>query len=214
MTIRINIGCGQTPIDGWINFDNSLSIKLAKSPLLYLLVKFLRLFNKQQIENIEWNKKHKIQFADASKKIPLETNSVDCVYTSHMLEHISRDGALVFLSEALRVLKTNGVLRISVPDLRMAINNYLTDDDANEFMEYISVQARPIGNLREKLQLFISGYRHHQWMYDGKSLSLLMEESGFRDVRVYSKGETSIKNLNGLNLHERSEESVYVEGIK
>ena len=81
-------------------------------------------------------------------------------------------------------------------------------------MEYISVQARPIGNLREKLQLFISGYRHHQWMYDGKSLSLLMEDSGFRDVRVYSKGETSIKNLNGLNLHERSEESVYVEGIK
>jgi len=214
MTIRINIGCGHTPIDGWINFDNSLAIKLANSPLLYLLAKFLRLLNKQQIENIEWNKKHKIQFADASKKIPLETNSVECVYTSHMLEHISRDGALVFLSEALRVLKTNGVLRISVPDLRMAINNYLTDDDANEFMEYISVQARPIGNLREKLQLFISGYRHHQWMYDGKSLSLLMEESGFRDVRVYSKGETSIKNLNGLNLHERSEESVYVEGIK
>ena len=214
MTIRINIGCGQTPIDGWINFDNSLSIKLAKSPLLYLLVKFLRLFNKQQIENIEWNKKHKIQFADASKKIPLETNSVDCVYTSHMLEHISRDGALVFLSEALRVLKTNGVLRISVPDLQIVINNYSTVGDANKFMEQMFIQAPPISNLKEKLKLIISGYRHHQWMYDGKSLSLLMEESGFRDVRVYSKGETSIKNLNGLNLYERSEESVYVEGIK
>ena len=214
MTIRINVGCGTTPIDGWINFDNSLAIKLANSPFLYLLVKFLKLLSKQNIENVEWNKKNKIHFADATKKIPLETNSVECVYTSHMLEHISRDGALVFLSEALRVLKTNGVLRISVPDLRIAINNYLTDDDANEFMEYISVQAPPIGNLKEKLKLMVSGYRHHQWMYDGKSLSVLMEESGFRDVRVYSKGETSIKNLNGLNLHERSEESVYVEGIK
>ena len=51
-------------------------------------------------------------------------------------------------------------------------------------------------------------------MYDGRSLSLLMEKSGFRDVRIYKKGETSIKDLNGLNLYERSEESVYVEGIK
>jgi predicted SAM-dependent methyltransferase len=214
MTIRINIGCGRTPIDGWINFDNSLAIKLANSPLLYLLAKFLRLLNKQQIENVEWNKKHKINFADATKKIPLEANSVECIYTSHMLEHLSCDGASAFLIEALRILKKGGVLRIAVPDLRIVVNNYSTVGDANKFMEQMFVQAPPIRNLKEKLKLIISGYRHHQWMYDGKSLSLLMEESGFRDVRVYSEGETSIKNLNGLNLHERSEESVYVEGIK
>ena len=214
MTIRINVGCGTTPIDGWINFDNSLAIKLANSPFLYLLVKFLKLLSKQNIENIEWNKKNKIHFADATKKIPLEADSAECIYTSHMLEHLHRDGALVFLNEALRILKTNGVLRIAAPDLRLVINNYLTVGDANEFMERMLVQAPPIGNLKEKLKLMVSGYRHHQWMYDGRSLSLLMEELGFRDVRVYSKGETSIKNLNGLNLHERSEESVYVEGIK
>jgi len=214
MTIRINVGCGTTPIDGWINFDNSLAIKLANSPFLYLLVKFLKLLSKQNIENVEWNKKNKIHFADATKKIPLEADSAECIYTSHMLEHLHRDGALVFLNEALRILKTNGVLRIAVPDLRLVINNYLTVGDANEFMERMLVQAPPIGNLKEKLKLMVSGYRHHQWMYDGRSLSLLMEELGFRDVRVYSKGETSIKNLNGLNLHERSEESVYVEGIK
>ena len=41
-----------------------------------------------------------------------------------------------------------------------------------------------------------------------------MKNSGFRNVRVYKKGQTSIKNPKGLNLFERSEESVYVEGIK
>ena len=70
MTIKVNIGCGNTPIDGWINFDNSLAIKLANSPFLYLLAKILKLLNKQQIENVEWNRKHKIHFADATKKIP------------------------------------------------------------------------------------------------------------------------------------------------
>lgn len=214
MTIRVNFGCGMTPTDGWVNYDNSFAIKLANSSFLYLLAKSLRLLTLEQIKNVEWNKKHKIYFADATKKIPLEVNSVECIYTSHMLEHLSRDGASAFLNEALRILKKSGVLRIAVPDLRIVINNYSTVGDANKFMEQMFVQAPPISNLKEKLKLIISGYRHHQWMYDGKSLSLLMEESGFRDVRVYSKGETSIKNLNGLNLHERSEESVYVEGIK
>ena len=35
MTVRINIGCGKTPTNGWINFDNSPAIKLANSPFLY-----------------------------------------------------------------------------------------------------------------------------------------------------------------------------------
>mgnify|MGYP001270892075 CR=1 FL=1 len=124
------------------------------------------------------------------------------------------DVSSFFLKDSLRVLETDGILRISVPDLNIAIINYLKDGDANEFMEYISVEARPIGNLREKLQLLISGYRHHQWMYDGKSLSILMETIGFRNVKIYKKGETSIKNPKGLDLYERCEESVYVEGIK
>ena len=214
MTIRVNFGCGMTPTEGWVNYDNSFAIKLANSSFLYLLAKSLRILSVAQIENVEWNKKHKIYFADATKKIPLRDNSVECLYTSHMLEHVSREGVIVFLKEVMRLLEVNGVLRVAVPDLRIAINNYLSEEDADSFMKGIHVEAQPISKLIDKFRLFVTGYRHHQWMYDGKSLSLLMEELGFRDVRVYSKGETSIKNLNGLNLHERSEESVYVEGIK
>lgn len=32
--VRINIGCGQTPTNGWENFDNSFSLRLSKIPLL------------------------------------------------------------------------------------------------------------------------------------------------------------------------------------
>ena len=214
MTIKVNIGCGTTPINGWINYDNSFAIKLANSPILYRILKLFKLLNKRQIENIEWNKKNKIFFADATKKIPLSTNSVECIYTSHMLEHLSRDGALSFLDESLRILKKDGILRITVPDLKNIINDYLTEGDADEFMERLYVEAPSIGNLTAKLKLFIFGYRHHQWMYDGKSLSMLMKKRGFRNVKVCKRGETFIKNLNGLNLYERIEESVYVEGIK
>ena len=214
MTIRVNFGCGMTPTEGWVNYDNSFAIKLANSSFLYLLAKSLRILNKAQIENVEWNKKHKIHFADATKKIPLRDNSVECLYTSHMLEHISREGVVFFLNEVIRFLKVDGVLRVAVPDLRIAINNYLAQEDADSFMKKIHVEAQPISKLKDKFRLFVTGYRHHQWMYDAKSLCMLMKNSGFRNVRVYEKGQTSIKNAKGLNLFERSEESVYVEGVK
>ena len=41
-----------------------------------------------------------------------------------------------------------------------------------------------------------------------------VQNLGFKDVKVCKKGETSIQNINSLNLLERSDESVYVEGIK
>jgi predicted SAM-dependent methyltransferase len=214
MTIRVNFGCGMTPTEGWVNYDNSFAIKLANSSFLYFLAKSLRILSVAQIENVEWNKKHKIYFADATKKIPLRDNSVECLYTSHMLEHISREGVIVFLKEVMRLLEVDGVFRVAVPDLRIAINNYLSEEDADSFMKGIHVEAQPISKLIDKFRLFVTGYRHHQWMYDGKSLSILMKNSGFRNVRVYKKGQTSIKNPKGLNLFERSEESVYVEGKK
>ena len=214
MANRVNIGCGRTPSEGWINFDNSPAIKLANSPLKYHFAKFFKLVNARQIENIEWNRKNEIGFVDATKPIPLADSSVECIYTSHMLEHLSRDGASAFLEEALRLLEVDGVLRVAVPDLRLAADEYIATEDANFFMEGMRVQAPPFGTLREKLQLLVSGYRHHQWMYDGKSLSALMKAAGFQDVCVYNKGETQLKNPQGLNLYERSSQSVYVEGKK
>jgi len=214
MSIRVNIGCGKTPTEGWVNFDNSPAIKLANSPILYFLFKLLKLLSKEQIENVEWNKKNKIIFADAAKKLPLNNNSVECIYSSHMVEHLSRNQALTFLREALRILQSDGILRIAVPDLQIVANKYFVEGDADSFMEEILVEAPPINSLKEKLILLITGYRHHQWMYDGKSITLLLKNVGFKNVRVLAKGETLIKNSNGLDLYERCDSSVYVEGTK
>jgi predicted SAM-dependent methyltransferase len=214
MSVKINIGCGRTPTEGWRNFDNTLAIRLARSPLKYFLAKFFGLLNKTQIENIKWNKKNSIEFADATKSIPLPNASVSCIYTSHMFEHLSREGGEKFLKEALRVLEVDGVLRISVPDLKKYIEIYLKNNDADQLMEDLLVTAPPVNTLKQKLRLFVSGYRHHQWMYDGNSLANLMTELGFRNVKVQEAGKTLVNNPGALNLSERSEQSLYVEGVK
>lgn len=174
MSIKVNIGCGRTPTKGWLNFDNSPAIKLAKSPLKYNLAKAMGLLNKQQIKNIKWNREHNIHFADAIKSIPLETSSVDCIYTSHMVEHLSLKGVRSFLREVKRILKVGGVVRIAVPDLQKAVNEYLESNDADAFMTGILVQAPEIKTIKQKINLFLYGYRHHQWMYGGTSLSKLL----------------------------------------
>ena len=214
MNLRVNIGCGADPTDGWLNMDNSPAIKLANSPFKYNIAKYLRLLNSSQIENIEWNRVNSIQFADATKTLPLEDSTVECMYTSHMFEHLSQNGAESFLKEALRVLKVDGILRIAVPDLRLEVNKYLASEDADAFMRNMLVQAPPINTLREKILLFLSGYRHHQWMYDGNSVSKLLRKNGFRGVEVCTDGYTRIVNPTSLNLYEQVETTVYIESVK
>ena len=211
---RINIGCGSNPSEGWLNFDNTPAIKLANSPLKYRIAKLFGMLKKTHIENIEWNKKNKIKYADAAKSIPLPPNSVEAIYTSHMLEHLSREGAKSFLYEANKILKIDGVLRVSIPDLKIYIEKYLINEDANEFMTGILVESPPINTLKQKIFLFMNGYRHHQWMYDGRSLSNLFREARFKNIKICAKGETAIKNSTGLDLFERGRDSVYVEGSK
>jgi predicted SAM-dependent methyltransferase len=214
MSIKVNIGCGTKPIKDWTNMDNSPAIKLANSPLKYHILKSLKLLNRNQIENIEWNKVNSIHYADATKKLAFDNNSVECIYTSHMLEHLSRDGASSFLKETLRTLEIGGVLRIAVPDLRLHVNDYILNDDADVFMNSLLVEAPKINNIKEKIQLFLSGYRHHQWMYDGKSLCKKLLASGFKNVQICSDGFTQIRDPSGLDLYDRSDDSLYVEGVK
>jgi len=214
MKHRINIGCGKTPTDGWMNFDNSPSIILSNSPFKYFVAKIFGFLNKKQIENINWNKKQKILFADAKKKIPLPNDSAECIYTSHMIEHLSREDSVYFLNEAFRVLEPGGILRVAVPDLKLAVNFYAQTQDADVFMEKILLVPPPINTIKQKIFLFFTGYRQHQWMYDEKSLSKLIKKVGFKKIFTCKAGETHILNPGSLNLHERSDESVYVEGLK
>jgi len=214
MKYRVNIGCGKSPTEGWINFDNSPSIILANSPSKYFFAKIFGFLNREQIENINWNKKNKILFADVKKYIPLPNASAECIYTSHMIEHLSREESVSFLNEAFRVLEPGGILRIAAPDLKLAVNFYLQTQDADNFMEKILLSPPPINTLKEKISLFFKGYRQHQWMYDEKSLSKVIKKVGFRKIFICKAGETNILNSHNLNLYERSDDSVYVEGLK
>ena len=211
---RVNIGCGKSPTKDWINFDNSPAIELANQTFKLFLLKRFGFLNKSQIENIEWNMKNKILFADASKNIPLNNEEVDCIYSSHMMEHLSRKAANKFLHECLRVLKPDGVLRLVLPDLKLLVNEYLDNQDADLFLEKSHLVPPSLDSFRDKLKLLFIGYRHHQWLYDTESLSKVILRAGFKKVIDQKPGQTCIKNYGELDLNERIYGSLFVEAIK
>lgn len=57
--------------------------------------------------------------------IPLADNSVDLVYSSHVLEHFSRNQAKFLVEDMYRLLRPGGFVRIVVPDLEDICRNYL-----------------------------------------------------------------------------------------
>ena len=198
MGVRINVGCGKTPTPGWTNYDNSLSVKLARRPVLAGFA--TRFLLPQQADYVRYARNGGVKWADATRHIPERDNSVEVVYSCHMLEHLTDAECAGYLREALRVLRPGGILRTAVPDVRYHVNRYLEDGDAETMISGLHVITPKATSLRQKLTYAAFGDRqHHQRMYDGPLLP---------------PGETRIPDPGALDLRERWPESVFVEAVK
>jgi predicted SAM-dependent methyltransferase len=62
---------------------------------------------------------------DIRKGLPFPDNSFDAAYSSHILEHLTPEEGLNFLSEQNRILKKGGIIRVVVPDLEIICRNYI-----------------------------------------------------------------------------------------
>lgn len=206
---RVNVGCGATPTPGWINVDNSWTVRLARVPGAIKVLEWIGLLGAHQIRFAAVARATGIRYARATR-LPLDNKSCSVVYSSHMIEHLSRCEASAFVREAFRILRPGGVLRLVVPDVAKLVRQYEKDGDADRLIEG-SMLASDGGGAARRALLHLTGPRNHQWMYDGKSLSALVEANGFVQARILEAGQTSIPSPGELNLRERGDESACVE---
>ena len=64
-------------------------------------------------------------FWDLRVPLPFPTDSVDRIYSSHLLEHLTFEEGQRLLSECRRVLKSGGEISVCVPDARRFIECYM-----------------------------------------------------------------------------------------
>lgn len=89
--VKLNVGAGNTQIEGWIPIDRKLGQEAYPLP-----------------ETIEHE----------GQTITLSDGSVDEIRASHILEHFDFAQSRAVLQEWVRVLKPGGRIRIAVPDAR------------------------------------------------------------------------------------------------
>lgn len=213
-SLCVNVGCGSSPTPGWINFDNSPTVILARAPGLSGLLLGAGLLGDFQRRFIEVARAQGIRWADAARRIPLADGSARVVYSSHMIEHLDRASARGLLGEIHRVLRPGGVVRVVAPDLKRLAEAYVAGGSADTFVASTLLARAQPWSFASRLKLLALGGRDHAWMYDAASLGALVEAAGFREVRVLQPGETTIPDPGPLDLHERSSESIYVEAIR
>jgi protein O-GlcNAc transferase len=114
----------------------------------------------------------------------VKSDSMDAVYSAHNIEHVYPHEVPIVLSEFLRVLKINGVLVVTCPDLQsvcaLVAQEYLTDAAYNS-------QAGPIAPID-----MLYGHRgalaagHHYMAHKGgfteKTLMASLKEAGFGSI--------------------------------
>jgi len=139
--LRINLGCGHIPIQGYLNIDRR------KLPGVDIVAEV--------------------------DELPFNSGEIDEIYSSHLLEHFPQEQLRrVLLPYYCRLLKDGGAFRAVVPDAQAMINEYQKGE-------------LPYDDFREVLyggQDYEGDF--HFNMFTPASLSALLVEAGFEEVRI------------------------------
>lgn len=216
--LLLNLGCGQNRPANWVNTDCSLNSLLQKTPFANAVV--TKLFKRTPYGSTN------AVYMDLNKPWKFASGSVDVVYGSHVFEHLSLEAAKLFINEAYRVTKPNGVTRLVVPDLYKLAKVYVENYDSGaleahkEFLYAINLHQEGTystdRNFLEKMINLFQGYPHqHKYMYDSISLRKIVSEAGFVDIREASYAtSTYIPEITQVEFTEEGVPSIYVEAIK
>jgi|SRR5580704_3070103 predicted SAM-dependent methyltransferase len=194
--IKINIGCGVSGIEGWHNLDNSLTVTLARLPIVNRLLKLP-----------QWPRD--VRRHDVRKGLPFKSGSVRYIYSSHTFEHFTYQESLKITAECFRVLEQGGVVRIAVPDLELMVHEYMADKDP---MASHSFTSRLM--FHHSIQDIVHPGSNHSQMFDKRSLGQLLRSAGFPNPVAQPFRESAIPEIDRLELEVRRGESLYIEAQK
>lgn len=170
------------------------------------------------------------------QELPFEDGSVECIYASHVFEHMSIYAAPKVFKECYRVLKEGGVLRIIIPDIKKAMKKYLENDYSykaftdnkmygkalfgyTEYTIFEAFKAELISPTGQAHLLGSSGLAH-QNAWDFETLKMDLKRVGFDPNNVIESGFQQSKHncfnfegsyYSGASMTDRS---IYLEVMK
>jgi predicted SAM-dependent methyltransferase len=121
---------------------------------------------------------------DLRKGIPLNDNTVDFIYASHLFEHIPFPNLMTLLGECKRILKVGGQISVCVPNARNYILAYV---EGRQFVYRDNLFEPAIvetGSLMDQVnyQAYMGG--NHHYMFDEQNLINTLHKAGFKEAEL------------------------------
>ncbi|HVT44080.1 MAG TPA: methyltransferase domain-containing protein [Thermoanaerobaculia bacterium] len=120
------------------------------------------------------------------------------IFAEHFIEHLPLDDALRFLAECRSVLRDEGVLRLSTPNLDWVLATHyhrgLWRNEGDAIVDCFQTNRA------------FRGWGH-QFLYNIQTLTAALRRAGFARVEVRRYGESPHEDLRGLERHETWEDS-------
>ena len=139
----------------------------------------------------EFAKRHHYKFInmDIRQKLNFNDNSIDLIYSSHMLEHLTADEGFFFLRECHRILRSGGVVRIAVPDADKLIKYY----QSNQLSMFDEINDGCSTSNFESAKLWSLLVEGHRIAYDFAGLKSVGENAGFVvEKKMFNQGNKQI----------------------
>ena len=144
---------------------------------------------------------------DLRRGIPLPNDSVDRIYSSHLLEHIPYDQLLLFLRECRRVMKKSAEFSVCVPNLKLYVDAYKDGKLFRSRDTWWQPGLVDTGSSIDQLNYFVYMKDEHKYMFDEENLINTLTKCGFSNVKLREFDEE-------LDILKRDKESIYAKASK
>jgi predicted SAM-dependent methyltransferase len=129
----------------------------------------------------------------------MASGTAEAINSEHLIEHLTRGEARTYFSEAFRVLRPGGLIRISTPNLGGLCELFMERDPGSlEVHRSHGYQAATHG---EMVNNYFYSWEHRH-IYDFESLRRLLIEAGFTEVEEARFGRSNHPVLEGIDRHD------------
>jgi predicted SAM-dependent methyltransferase len=160
---------------------------------------------------------------DATKIFPIEDNQFDYIFSEHMIEHLEYPGGSSMLKESFRVLRKDGTMRVSTPDLPFLLDLYRSDKSAQQiaYIKWATDNFVPDTDYDDVFVInnFVRAWGH-QFIYDEKTLRSSMAKAGFMNITRCDLNQSTAASFRDLENETRlptgflKMETLTLEGTK
>jgi SAM-dependent methyltransferase len=148
--LRLNLGCGAFPLEGWQNIDALPGCT---------------------------DVAHTYDVRQGLRELD---GTVDEVYCGHLLEHLTPEEAQALLAECARVLRPGGRLGVVVPDTRAIMQAYLSRRGVRcEMPQGVFWNLDALDDVCAIFLFSTYQDSPHRWAYDQVTLGLVLLRAGF-----------------------------------